>query len=161
MKTNLRFMLLMAIAIYADAGFGQETYVFQNFRISPALDAPVFDFAGNRLSGTNFVAQLYGGPTTDSLTPATFGLGTTPAIVPFTAIHNGQAGYFSGNTYATITNVFCGTGLLWLEVRAWDARLGGNYEDMASLGIGGFGASSLFEAAGGTPCGLPIPPGLL
>ena len=37
----------------------EQTYVFDNF--GDGVDAPVFDSAGNRLFGADYVAVLYGG----------------------------------------------------------------------------------------------------
>ncbi len=39
--------------------------------------------------------------------------------------------------------------------------MGGTYEEVAALGLGGYGESPLFYAQGGTPLGLPGPPGPL
>ena len=66
----------------------------------------------------------------------------------------GEAGYFSYGI-VQITNV-CGIDA-WLQVRAWDARLGSSYEDVAGLGVGGYGQSALFQLHGSDTC-LPNPP---
>ena len=47
----------------------------------------------------------------------------------------------------------------WLQVRAWDARLGSTYEAVVALGIGGYGQSNLFYAeSGGIGGGVPTLP---
>ena len=40
---------------------------------------------------------------------------------------------------------------VWLEVRAWDARLGSTYEEVMALNRGGFGESPVFYAQGRSP----------
>jgi hypothetical protein len=135
--------------------FSQASFIFANYVASVGLDAPVFDADGNRLSGTNYVAVLYGGPTPDSLQPAKVG-NSDMVPVPFAYMPNGQAGYFGRGGGVEVENVPCG-GTPWLQIVAWDARLGASYEDVAALGIGGYGESNLFQKRGGNPCGLPTP----
>jgi len=132
----------------------QSTYIFQNILFA-GLDAPVFDASGNRLSGTSYVAVLYGGPTQDTLQLGLNFLTLVPmAPVPFTFMPNGLAGYFGGG--GVEVNSMPPGSFAWLQVRAWDARLGATYDDVVKLGQGGYGESNLFEAAGGDPT-LPEP----
>ena len=159
LKTIRLLWPLLLLAKMALLVHGQSSFYFSN--ITRSFDAPVFDADGNRLSGTNYLGMLYGGPTGDSLQPARAFNGIsimTPE--PFTFVAFGRAGYFSGDI-VNIASVSCG-GAAWLQVRAWDARLGPNYEEVLKLGIGGYGASNVFFADhGGNPCGLPSPPELL
>jgi hypothetical protein len=150
MKT--RGALLLAVALCGTA-FGQSEFVFWNYH-PLGVDAPVFDTMGNRLFGTHYVAVLYGGSTPDSLTIAQAG---TADMTPesFTAVFNGQSGYFARGGHVSVPSVT--TGLAWLQVRAWDARLGSTYDDVVRLGIGGYGASPLFQARGGDPLGATPP----
>jgi len=138
---------------------GQGTFIFQNFGWDD-LNAPVFDGGGNPLYGTNYVALLYGGPTVDMLAPATMEHSASQAMppVPFT-VPLAPFGYFSYDKgWVEIPSVPC-AGYAWLQVRAWDARLGSSYENVATLGLGGYGESKLFQAQGGGPCGnIAIPP---
>ena len=139
----------------------QSSFYFSNMQPSAGIDAPVFDGNGIPLSGTNYVAMLYGGTTVDSLTPARSR--SHPAFieapVPFTFMPLGKAGYFPPSIVG-ITTVDCG-GLAWLQVRAWDARLGATFEDVMAQGIGGYGQSELFQSRGGFDCTIPGPPGNL
>ncbi len=155
-RQNSLALLVMAALLTPRACKGQSTYYFNNF----LPDAPVFDASGNRLSGTNYVAVLYGGTS-----PVTLQLGlaqglVTMSPVPFTVMHNGLAGYFRYGGFVEVSSINPG-GLAWLQVRAWDARLGASYGDVAKQGLGGYGESNLFEAPGGDPTltepGIPGP----
>src|SRR6266571_5989858 len=148
LEKNVLTMVILAALLTPRAGRTQSTFIFSNY--SPPVNAPVFDASGGRLSGTNYVAVLYGGPSPDSLQ-----LGSNP--VPFTFMPNGLTGYFRGSGSVEFDTVPCG-GFAWLQVRAWDARLGSTYDDVVRLGLGGYGESNLFQAQGGNAC--PILPGL-
>jgi hypothetical protein len=155
--------MIIATGIAVNSTRGQSTFAVENFAGRPVLDAPVFDGSGNRLSGTNFLAALYGGATPGSLSRATVPPFTDliKAPVPFTYMVAGQAGYFSGGVAEVPSDAVCG-GSSWLQVRAWDARLGTTYEEVTRLGIGGYGQSNTFQDPGGDPC-IPggTAPGLL
>ena len=152
MKTIcLSAVIILIVGI--EPGYSQSTFGFFNYVPSVGLDAPVFDAAGNRLSGTNYLAMLYGGPSVDSLAPARLG-NSVMAPVSFTAMRNGQSGYFAGLGSVEIDTVPCCL-FVSLQVRAWDARLGSSYETVAALGIGGYGESPLFQARGGDLVGGP------
>lgn len=138
-------------------GFSQSLFIFSNYNPREGIDAPVFDGSGNRLSGENYVAMLYGGSTAEELTSAlNFSEGYPPMPpVAFTFTPNGQTGYFANGAVIVpnvIPGVFC-----WLQVRAWDARLGSTYEEVAKLNLGGYGESNLFQDAGGPAEHLPLP----
>jgi hypothetical protein len=158
----LKPKLLNTILIFIGLIFtssAQSVFIFNNYLPSSGVDAPVFDTVGNPLAGTNYVAMLYGGATIDSLAPAQVGNSDMPPI-PFTYTPNGQSGYFARGGGVEIGNVPC-AGYAWLQVRAWDARLGSTYDEVVSLGIGGYGSSSLFYTRGGDGCsatGLPNQP---
>lgn len=149
MTLHARFLQHSILALASCAGltacFGQATFAFQNWFV----DAPVFDADGNRLFGTNYLAAMYGGPSPDSLQPAFF-RSDLPAQAPVTFLYAGLAGYFQGDT-AYVRNVPSGPGgaEAWLQVRAWDTRLGATYEEVAALGQGGFGESNIFRERGG------------
>lgn len=161
-STTLFLTALLCQVFWSARCLSQSTFGFANR--AAGLDAPVFDANGNRLFGTNYVARLYGGPRIDSLQPARgTSLNSPPQDpVPFAFLIAGQAGYFVGPT-ALIANTEC-SDLAWLQVVAWDTRLGASYEEVAAMGMGGFGESSVFQARGGIaqPCSQnPAPPGLL
>jgi|GEM_PF-2665728 hypothetical protein len=144
-----------------NATFALRNYAGTNF------DRPVFDAAGNRLFGSNFVAMLYGGLEADSLVPAVrWGTSEVAPPVPFTYTPNGQSGYFlysdpgTGVSYVAMPTFEAGA-FGWLQVRAWDLRVAPTYEEAVALGTG-YGHSALFRGVGGTgPIPNPVPPSLL
>ena len=158
MKPRLTTIALLS-TILAQSAFSQATFRFSNYAPFAGIDAPIFDAAGNRLFGDNYVAVLYGGPTMDSLQLAMTGA-SSMAPVPMIRIENGQSGYFGTGGFVIIDTV-PEAGYAWLQVRAWDNRLGATYEQVAGLGLGGYGQSPLFYTYGG---GIPpdgVPPTLL
>ena len=143
--------------VLSESAFSQATFVFRNWAPSLGVDAPVFDGDGNPLFGANYVAVLYGGPTRDSLSIAQIGNFDMPPESFVYTPSSGEHGYFFRPDFVEIRNVAC-AGYAWLQVRAWDARLGSTYDEVAQLGLGGFGESDLFYARGGDGCsvtGLP------
>ena len=107
------------------------------------------------LEGTNYLAELYGGATATSLTPALQGLaGNSRLILPFN-----RSGYVAAALAEPSSEVVVRSvppyGYAWLQMRAWDARLGGTYEEVMALGIGGYGESPLFYARGNSPFADP------
>jgi hypothetical protein len=155
---KIRPLYFSAMTAFISVGLpsiAQEAFLFQNYRPDLGIDAPVFDAAGNRLTGTNYVAMLFGGPTPDVLAPATTISRFVPMPpVPFTYMPGGLGGYFAYGI-VQITNVCIIPA--WLQVRAWDARLGSTYEEVIALGVGGYGQSPLFQLHGSDTC-LPNPP---
>jgi len=132
--------------------FSQSTFYFFNYVSSAGVDAPVFDANGNRLAGTNYVAVLYGGVQPNDLRLARDSvLSVEMSPVPFTYMPNNRPGYFADSGYVQIDSGQCG-GYVWLQVRAWDKRLGVTYDEVARLGLGGYGESPLFYTFGGDGC---------
>jgi hypothetical protein len=164
-KAIVLIVTVLAAVMVSSRGFCQglhgSTYTFLNY-VQSLLDAPVFDADGTRLAGTDYVAALYGGMTPDTLELAWHVDVSPMAPVPFTLMPGGQAGYFRDpGGFVSIPTVPCGQ-VAWLKVRAWDARLGASYEEVVSLGLGGYGESNLFEKRGGNLClGVATPPELL
>ena len=131
----------------------QSTFRFQNYVPGGVgIDAPVFDADGNRLAGSGYAVELWGGALPDPLAPTTSFFSGQRVILPFlTGI---GAGYFSSNEGMTVWTVPPGV-LAWVQVRAWDMRLGPTYEDVAALGLGGYGESLPLHIPGGNPIGIP------
>jgi hypothetical protein len=161
MKTLVNRGILAIVLLFPNVAISQASYSFFNYVASVGLDAPVFDAAGNRLFGDNYVTVLYGGLTSNDLQLATAGdLITSMDPVPFIRIYDGNSGYFARPGGVHITTV-PGGGVAWLQLRAWDLRLGQTYDEVAVLGIGGYGESLLFQARGGDPVSLTPPQPLL
>jgi hypothetical protein len=122
---------LGARLVVTDSNAGGGEITFAN-KIASFLDAPVFDTDGvTALSGSNFVAQLYAGPTLELLRP----VGQPSPFRPGSIV-----GYFYSQTVA-LPNVAPGSNAI-VQVRAWDARMGCSYEEARAMG-GKFGKSSL------------------
>lgn len=142
MKTAITcFVSLMVFATIVCAQGRQGTFIMSNYEPSDGLDAPIYDADGNRL-GTNYLALLYGGPTVDSLQPV---LPPAP-FSPYPQFGRGP-GYF-WDDFRAVTNVVPGL-YAWLQIVAWDRRLGSTYQEVVNLGIGGYGQSPLFYAKSG------------
>jgi len=127
--------------------YGQGHFLPSN-RYGSLVDAPVYDALGHSLAGNNYLAEIYGSSAPGSLTPLVqLGYGNTRLIMPFMT-----DGYFrgSGAGFLSVLNI-PPNGWAWLQVRAWDASLGATYEEVATLGLGGYGESPLFYAQGGDP----------
>jgi len=69
---------------------GQSCFEMSNL-ISPLVNAPVYDALGTPLAGGNYVAELWGGATVNSLTPLRPYSSDTRYIIPFV-----ERGYFVG-----------------------------------------------------------------
>src|SRR5512134_1409507 len=142
------FIVLVTLhSALSGALFGQASFAVRNLYTVYGVDAPVFDASGTPLEGSNYRAELWGSATADSLAPAVdFSRGNSRELVPFQT-----EGYFiSTSAFMSILSV-PPRGFAWLQVRAWDARLGATYEEVAALGLGGYGESPLFYAQGGDP----------
>ena len=162
MKHLLTGLVFLSVAHFAEPAYSQATFVFANFYPQPSganVNAPVFDAEGNRLIGANYVAVLYGGLTQDSLAPATVG-GRVMEPIPFTYMPAGEGGYFARAGAVDINTVFENS-YAWLQVRAWDLRLGQTYDEVVARGLGGYGASTLFYARGGGVMGTDFPQPLI
>ncbi|MBE0541647.1 MAG: hypothetical protein IH623_09700 [Verrucomicrobia bacterium] len=111
------------------------------------VDAPVFEIDGaTRLSGSNYLAQLYGGPSLETLRPV-----SQPS--PFLSGFN--AGYFLPQIVMLPTVPPWSNAIV--QVRAWEMSKGSSYEEARALG-GKFGKSALLTVMVG---GDVLPPAKL
>ena len=135
---------LPATLTVSTSGIGGGLIDFRNrnfFSGVTNIDARVFDLDGvTPLDGSNYVAQLYAGPSLDLLRPA-------GQPTPFQSGVNG--GFFVPPIVA-LANVAAGSNAV-LQVCAWDATFGTSYEQVRSTG-GKFGKSAILQvvAGGGT-----------
>jgi hypothetical protein len=120
------------------------------------VNAPVYDAEGTPLAGANYLAELWGGVSTNSLAPLLdINRGYSRLILPF----NDRGHVNSASAWLSVLDVPPG-GWAWLQMRAWDARIGPTYEEVVALGWGGYGQSMPFYAQGGDPTvPPPVPPG--
>ena len=108
--------------------------------LSLSNEAPVFDLDGVvLLSGDKYAAQLYAGPSLESMRPAGE---PSPFWVGF------KAGFFVSQI-VTLANVMPGQ-RTFTQVRAWESARGSSYEEARALG-GKFGRSDIVELVAGSP----------
>ncbi len=110
---------------------------FVNNHMLNEVEAPIFDVDGSRLSGSNFVAQLYGGPSLERMRP-------TGTPIPFRS--GSAAGYFYA-TILTLANVVP-DGFAFVQVRVWDRQRAASYEEARAVGAK-FGRSGILYLEGG------------
>lgn len=138
----MKRLLLIAACIVATVGaLAQGTVNFVNKVAGGVLDAPVFNTDGTtKLSGADYLAQLYAGTTAGSLT-------AVGSAAPFKA-----NGYF--NAGAVVVPGIAGAATAILQVRAWAAADGATYEAAVAAGKAA-GMSETFGVALGNPGGAP------
>jgi hypothetical protein len=124
---------------------GTVVFANQNQAVSN-INAPVFEIDGvTRLNGSNFLAQLYGGPSLEMI---------RPVGVPSKFKSGFEAGYFCSQI-VTLPTVPPGSNAV-LQVRAWDGSKGSSYEEARALG-GRFGKSVMFTIQAGGAERPPAP----
>jgi hypothetical protein len=153
MKLQLILSLGAASLLIAADAFGQASFSFQSRYSAYGVNAPVFDALGVPLAGPGYLAELWGGPTPDSLTPLfLLEYDDRRLIKPFSS-----GGYVDPPDGGTpVVSTVEASGFAYLQMLAWDASLGGAYEEVVAKGLGGYGESPIFYAQGGNPLG-PLP----
>lgn len=122
---NIFVLAACIFLVTVPAGAQQGNVIFNNRVVSEGIAAPVYDqfVGGNLLAGTDYRAQLYGGPVG---TPE-HQLQPTGAVVDFRT--GTLAGYVNVGADAarTIPGVPAGNNAL-VQIRAWVAAAGATYE---------------------------------
>jgi hypothetical protein len=154
MRTTFCIAQIGMNCLLAYVTLAQGSFRLQNLDPGNGIDAPVFDAEGNRLSGANYAAELWGGAVSNSLSPTLDLQSGLRLSLPFR--EGLAAGYFG--TATVVVWAVPGGASAWVQVRAWDARLGSTYEQVTQLGIGGYGESTVFYTRSGDPTGLPTLP---
>jgi hypothetical protein len=134
----------------------QASFFLQNSSPVDGVRAPVYDWTGALLWGSDWRIELYGGATGSSLSPAVQ-FGTTQEYLA----QLDAPGYFMARPPDgdLVISSVPGYGWAWLQVKVWDVQLGATYEQALVRGQGGYGQSSVFYAQGGYPGGtLPSIP---
>ncbi len=156
-KIGLNWLMGLSLLNGTLTVLGQSTFEMFNRNPFAGVNAPVFDAQGVALAGSNFQAELWGGMSSDSLPPAVdYNFGGGRLIVSF-----GTDGYFYSSHSAFLLSIVPPGGGAWLQLRAWDARLGATYEQVSALSAGGYGESPLFYAQGGNPTTPTLPAPLI
>jgi hypothetical protein len=151
------FSLFATGLLFTGALPAQGTIDFRNriTALTPPFDVPVYDFDGfTRLSGANFLAQVYFSPTqTGSLTaitdpPAPFRTGT-------------GAGYWNyGTDFTRVLPGIAAGAVAWIQIRYWDSIAGATYDAARAAG-GKWGDSNIFSVATGGAGSPPSIPAVL
>jgi MYXO-CTERM domain-containing protein len=151
MRHLLGFLVGFASLATCVHPWAQAYFDVRNYPGPWPLDAPVYDWTGGLLWGPDWRAELYGGVTTDSLSPAvrlyTYIRSPLPFFLP------GYFGYTGGHDVVVLS--VPGGGYAWLQVKVWNVQLGATYEETVARRLGGYGQSSLFYAQGSNPLADP------
>ncbi len=156
-----RALLLAAMGwIATGRAFAQGSVNFSNHDLTDGINAPVFDVDGVTMLGSAFLAQLYWSATG----AAGSYVAVTDAPVPFR--DGAGVGYWNpiGNNPpspdASRTVGVAAGQQVWLQVAAWNASAGTNYEQASRSFAGRVGLSApirVVTGGGGTPPSLPAP----
>ena len=151
-RTMKRTLLLLLTCLSCVCADGQGTVFFENGFPGTSFDAPVYQSDRvTALSGSQFMAELFGGPTANSLT-----------FIATTGFLTGTgAGYFNAGTQ-TINSVAPGT-TAWVQVRVWNTSSGNSFlQAQASDLQDSWWTSAAFSVVTGGNTGISVlPPGNL
>jgi hypothetical protein len=137
---------ILSLVVVAKAWTQGQIFVSNHVPVAN-LDAPVFDTdCTTRLEGAAYLVQAYVGFTADSLSP----------VFEARPFRTGKAaGYFAGYVL-TIPGTSQNT-LVYLQLRAWEARAGASFEEAVASG-GKYGMSNIVPMRTVMPPGPPNEP---
>jgi hypothetical protein len=147
-STMKKRLLTFVTGALITRAFGQGTINFQNINVQ----VPVYQSDGvTRLSGPQFLAELFAGPSATNLAAI--------ATTSFLTTTNG-AGYFDGGTVAVNTVAY--GQFAWVQVDVWNTSSGALFNQAQASGLrNSWWQSSIFSVQTGDPFPTPIPPGVL
>ena len=143
-STMKTFALLVLVFTWCVSARSQGTVLFNNGP-SSSVNAPVYESDGiTKLSGPQFMAELFAGPNVNSL-----------GSIAMTGFLTGNsAGYFYGGVQ-TINSVLPG-GNAWFQVDVWNTASGATFgQAQASSLPDSWWQSSVFMEVTGNPFALP------
>lgn len=155
MKTLTVLALLLASLSAAQAGSTDTngTLDFSNYKPG-RLNAPVYDTDNVTRLGANFMAQLYAGPTTNTLA-------SVGSPVPF----RNMPAETTGSGYIIAGKVVLAnvgqSAPAYVELRAWEASKGASYEAASAAGGKTRRSSIVQVTTGGDDLSPPAPPAVL
>ncbi len=145
------FSLPANLVVSTSASGGGAVFLINFLRPNaPSGNSPIYDVDGvTRLSGSNYLAQLYAGPSVAAIHPAS---------APEVFFPSALAGYFQ-TQQAILPDVPAGANAV-VQIRVWEAAKGDSYEQARALG-GKFGESSMLTVQAVPIQYIPVPiPGL-
>jgi PEP-CTERM motif-containing protein len=145
-----RLLASLLLIVWESNVVSQGTVTFDNLNFPAGLKAPVYEADGiTPLSGSQFVAQLLGGPSATTL--------TSIAKTGFLA-----DGFFNGGTQG-VPGVG-GFGTAWVQVDVWNTASGASFAQAMASGLpNSWWQSPIFTVVTGNPNlgGGPSMPGVL
>jgi hypothetical protein len=116
-------LVMLLVALSVTTARSQGTVVFNN-GYPGGPNAPVYESDGvTKLSGSQFMAELFAGPSANSL-----------AAIAMTGFATGvQAGYFFGG--AQTINSVPGGGTAWIQVDVWNTASGASFSQARASGL--------------------------
>lgn len=134
------------------SGFAQGVFINSNRLTTAGVDAPFYQLDGVTALDSAYVAQLWGGPTIDTIAPVS-------GVSPFR--DGAGAGYWNAPVLertegVAVPGVAPGE-VACLQVAFWDASYA-TFEEAQSGGPGAWGTTGIFSGIAGTPSLVGPPP---
>ncbi len=157
---NAAWLGAVAVAVSVEA-MAQGTVLFGNSGALLGTVQPIYlSYCGPwgscdvKLEGTAYLAQLWAGPTPESLAPI-------GAALPFRT--GAGAGIIVNQSNERVIESVAPGAMAWVQIRAWAAAAGATWEEAVSVSCTGVGLDSgrssvwMVRTGGGSPDQLPQP----